>query len=174
MLSKLPTNIHTNPYLYVRTLSMNHLFNRRHLSQLWSDILTRHFWWYRYHKTTPHKLSTSLEDGPKDLWKRTKIIVSEKSTTVISEIVLYKYPLFLYQVQSRDILIENHKHVTSATRIIFVLPLFFVHRYFPVAHLWPFQSLSPYTFRFVQPTHYGLQDLGGWSKGMDRERRENQ
>ena len=118
VLSKLPTNIHTNPYLYVRTLSMNHLFNRRHLSQLWSDILTRHFWWYRYHKTTPHKLSTSLEDGPKDLWKRTKIIVSEKSTTVIDEIVLYKYPLFPYQVQSRDILIENHKHVTSATRVI--------------------------------------------------------
>ena len=25
------SNIHTNPYLYVRTLSMNHLFNRRHL-----------------------------------------------------------------------------------------------------------------------------------------------
>ena len=117
VLSKLPTNIHTNPYLYVRTLSMNHLFNRRHLSQLWSDILTRHFWWYRYHKTTPHKLSTSLEDGPKDLWKGTKIVVSEKSTTVIDEIVLGKYPLFPYQVQSRDILIENHKYVTSATRV---------------------------------------------------------
>ena len=31
VLFKLPTNIHTNPYLYLRTLSMNHLFYRRHL-----------------------------------------------------------------------------------------------------------------------------------------------
>ena len=152
MLSELPTNIHTSPYLYVRTLSMNHLFNRRHLSQFWSDILTRHFWWYRYHKTTPHKLSTSLEDGPKDLWNRTQIIVIAKSTTVINEIVLYKYPLFPHQVKSRDFNLWSKPwtcHLCNKSYCvrwlcwmlynwepsIFVLPLFFVHRYFPVAHL---------------------------------------
>ena len=61
-----------------------------------------------HHRATPHKLSTSLEDGPKDLGNRTKI-VSEKSTTFTDEIVLYKYPLFPHQVQSRDSMIETMK-----------------------------------------------------------------
>ena len=38
---------------------------------------------------------------------RTKIIVIAKSTTVMDEIVLYKYPLFPHQVQSRDFMIET-------------------------------------------------------------------
>ena len=44
------------------------------------------------------------------------------------------------------------------------LPLSFVHKYFPAAHLWPFRSLSLYTFPFVQPTHCGPQGLGEWSR----------
>ena len=30
-----------------------------------NDVLTHHFWWYIFHTTTPHKLSTSLEGDPK-------------------------------------------------------------------------------------------------------------
>ena len=35
------------------------------LRERW-DVPTRHFWWYIYHTTRPHKPSTSLEDDPKD------------------------------------------------------------------------------------------------------------
>ena len=63
-------------------------------SSMWSVILTRHFWWYRSHTTTLHKLSTSLGDGPKDLWHSTKI-VSNKSKTVIVEIILVYVPFIL-------------------------------------------------------------------------------
>ena len=40
------------------------------------------------------------------------------------------------------------------------LPSFFVHGYFPLVHLWPFQSLLFYGFLFPQAKHYVQQDLG--------------
>ena len=40
------------------------------------------------------------------------------------------------------------------------LLLFFFHKCFPVAHLWPSQSPSLCTFLFLQPTHFGLPGLG--------------
>ena len=52
---------------------------------------------------------------------------------------------------------------TALTSPFSWLPLSFVHKYFPAAHLWPFRSLSLYTFPFVQPTHYGPPGLGEWS-----------
>ena len=53
---------------------------------------------------------------------------------------------------------------TTPTSPLSWLPYSFVHKYFPAAHLWPFRSLSLYTFPFVQLTHYGLQGLGEWSE----------
>ena len=50
---------------------------------------------------------------------------------------------------------------------IFIIPLSFFHRYFPVAHLGPFQSLSLYKFVFLQLTHCELRGLGGLSTEDD-------
>ena len=38
------------------------------------------------------------------------------------------------------------------------LPSFFVHRYFLVVHLWPFQNQLFYRFLVLQPKHYVQQD----------------
>lgn len=43
-------------------------------------------------------------------------------------------------------------------------PSFFFHKYFPGAHLWPFQSLSLCKFLDLQPIHYGPQDHDEQSK----------
>ena len=43
-------------------------------------------------------------------------------------------------------------------------PSFFFHKYFPGAHLWPFQSLSLCKFLDLQPIHYGLQNHDEQSK----------
>ena len=45
-------------------IKINKIVNK--LLRVIISILTRHFWWYIYHTTRPHKLSTSREDGPKD------------------------------------------------------------------------------------------------------------
>ena len=47
---------------------------------------------------------------------------------------------------------------------IIQLPLSFVHIYFPLAHLWPFQSLLFCRFLFLQPKHYVQPDPGEWPK----------
>ena len=43
-------------------------------------------------------------------------------------------------------------------------PSFLFHKYFPGAHLWPFQSLSLCKFLDLQPIHYGPQDHDEQSK----------
>ena len=45
----------------------------------------------------------------------------------------------------------------------FSIPLSFFHKCSLPGHPWPFQSQSLYTFPFLQPTRYELQDLGEWS-----------
>ena len=45
----------------------------------------------------------------------------------------------------------------------FSIPLSFFHKCSPVGHPWPFQSQLFYTFPFLQPTRYELQDLVEWS-----------
>ena len=57
---------------------------------------------------------------------------------------------------------ENEK--TSTRRCIIHLPSSFVHTYFPLVHLWPFQSLLFYRFLFLQPKHYEQQDPGARPK----------
>ena len=52
---------------------------------------------------------------------------------------------------------------------IFRLPSSFFHKYFLVAHPWPFQSLSRYMFLFLQPTRYGRRGLGELSNGQEKQ-----
>ena len=49
-------------------------------------------------------------------------------------------------------------------RCIIHLPSSFVHRYFPLVHLWPFQSLLFYRFLLLQVKHCVQQDPGEQSK----------
>ena len=49
-------------------------------------------------------------------------------------------------------------------RQIASLPWISVHTHFLVVRLWPFRSLLPCTFLFLQPTRYERQDPGEWSK----------
>ena len=71
-----------------------------------------------------------------------------------------KYKTFRTQRQVHICEESFQRDIFYRGRCSHALPLSFVRRYFPPAHLLPFQNLLFYRFLFLQPEHYVQQDPG--------------